>query len=483
MTNSASSARIQGDDFQHLFAWHHALRLMLPEEGVSRVEVESEGAGNVDDVVVRRPNHADEYYQVKFSVDASTPVSSAWLTAAKGSKGKSLLQRFAATWALLSKQPGHVPEMALFTNKVHDPHDPILQLRDGRRGVVGPRLALETAGSRAGQQRAQWAQHVGLTDGELLDVLHNLKFMTDRGSADELAISTGDRMRSLGLAATDVDISTGVNAIRDWVKAGIREIDASLLSAELERCKLLGGPRYTTLLIEAIDHAPWPDAASVRLDWVDLFEGTEPRARTQLKDPSLWSGKLRPEMVRAAQTLKARNADRVVVRGYMRLPLWFLAGVELPATRGHHVACTQLTHWWTSEAAPAPYEINSVAVKLDQGRDLAIVLSVANPVTDDVIAYCRRSGVPVAQVIDLRPTKGPGQKAIENNGEALGWAIAVRDALRTAIRDTGASRIHLFMSGPAGGALFLGHYWNRVAPTLVYEHLGGATYAPTFEVP
>jgi hypothetical protein len=373
--------------------------------------------------------------------------------------------------------------MALFTNKAHDPHDPILQLRDGRRSVVGPRLALETPGSKAGKQRGEWAKHVGIPEPELLDLLNNLKFLTDQASSDALAISTADRMRALGLLATDVDVSTGVTAIREWVTQGVREIDSTRLAEEFERRRLLGGPRHATLLVQAIDHAPWPDSASVKLDWVGLFEGAEPRARTQLKDPSLWSARLRPDMVAAAQALKARSADRIVVRGYMRLPLWFLAGVELCDTRGHHVACTQRGQWWTSEVGPADYKVARRPTQLDQGDDLVVGLAVTAPVADDVVAYCKRARVPGSKVVEVRPEKGVGPNAIENNEQALGWAHAVRDALRAEIRETGARRIHLFMSGPAGGALLLGHCWNRVAPTLVYEHLGGATYAPTFEVP
>ncbi len=482
-TTSPSGARLQGDDYQHLFAWYHALRLMLPEEGVSRVEVESEGAGNVDDVVLRRPSHADEYYQIKFSVDASKPVTSKWLTTAKTAKGKSPLQRFSETWSMLKKQPGHLPEMGLFTNKVHDPNDPILQLRDGKRNVVGPRLAQETKGSKAGKQHAEWAKHTGMSEAELLNVLHNLRLLTDQASSDALAVAAADRMRSLGLRTTTADVSAGVTAIRDWVKDGVREIDAAKMTAEFERRRLVGGPRYATLLVQAIDHAPWPDSASIKIDWVDLFDGTEPRARTQLKDPALWAARVRPEMVAAALSLKSRGADRVLVRGYMRLPLWFLAGAELPDTRGHHVACTQRAQWWSSEVKPTSYNLDPVVTKLDQGSDLAVALAVTGLVVDDVAAYCKRSGVPVSQVLELRPAKGVGPNALKSNEEALGWAHSVRERLRAALRDTGARRIHLFMSGPAGAALLLGHCWNRVAPTLVYEHLGGAAYAPTFEVP
>ena len=58
----------------------------------------------------------------------------------------------------------------------------------------------------------------------------------------------------------------------------------------------------------------------------------------------------------------------------------------------------------------------------------------------------------------------------------------VRDSIRAAVRDSGARRVHLFMSAPAGAALLLGHIWNRVGTTIVYEDLSPG-YVSTFEFP
>src|SRR5947209_19419423 len=67
-TMSASGARIQGDDYQHLYAWWQALRLLTPRTDVTLIEVEALSAGNVDDVVVRRASGPDEYTTGEYSV-------------------------------------------------------------------------------------------------------------------------------------------------------------------------------------------------------------------------------------------------------------------------------------------------------------------------------------------------------------------------------------------------------------------------------
>jgi hypothetical protein len=481
MTTSASGARIQGDDYQHLYAWYHALRMMIPDHDVVRVEVESYGSGNVDDVVVRRSRREDEYVQVKYSVDASRPVSSEWLMTASSPNGKSPLQRFVASWQLL-KAKGVNPQMTLFTNRVLDSEDPILRLRDGQRGVLGPRLALEKARSEAGKQRRRWAEHAGIAEAELMEMLGHLALRTDQGAWSALSEAAGDRMRSVGLRAHETDVEVGIAAIRSWVKDGIRDISRELLTTEVERRGLRGDRQYATLLVEAIDHAAWPDAAQVRVDWVDLFVGSEPRARRQLADPAQWSSKIRPEMVAAARKLKSAGSDRVLVRGYMRLPLWFLAGVELPDTRGHDVACFQRGQWWASDVPKREFGITKSTTTVAQGSDLAVGVSVTNRLGADVVAYCKQVGLPVSTVVEISPAAGPAPGAISDSGHAVGWALATRDAIREVVREEGAQRIHLFMSGPAGGALMLGHIWNRMGPTLVYEDLSPG-YAPTYDVP
>ena len=56
-------------------------------------------------------------------------------------------------------------------------------------------------------------------------ILEALRTMTDQGAWSDLVEATSDRMDRLGLGTTDVNIETGVSAIRLWVKEGVREID------------------------------------------------------------------------------------------------------------------------------------------------------------------------------------------------------------------------------------------------------------------
>jgi hypothetical protein len=67
--------------------------------------------------------------------------------------------------------------------------------------------------------------------------------------------------------------------------------------------------------------------------------------------------------------------------------------------------------------------------------------------------------------------------------EARGFADAAFDEIRELTRDV-IGTLHLFQFGPVGAALLLGHLWNRVPRTRLYDDLGhGRGYTPTFLLP
>lgn len=386
-----------------------------------------------------------------------------------------------ASWQHL-KAKGTSPDLLLFTNRVLDPTDPVLKLRSGTTGTLGQRLATEGPRSAAGKALEQWVKHSGVTRPELLELLCRLGLKTDQGPWSELVNVAADRMGYTGLRTGDTDVETGVAVIRAMVKSGKRTVNGGELRTEIERRGLGSDMSYSTLVVEAIDRGPWSDAGQVRLDWVDLFAGDEPRARRQLRDPENWNGRLRADLVAAAKALKAMGNDRVMVRGHMRLAPWFMCGVELPDTRQHRIACKQRGQLWSSEIAPLACTLAETIIDLSQGPDLAVGLSVTNDITADVVSYCKQVNLPAARYLDLSPQGGVGPLSLPDAAAAVGWAQAAREGVRAAVRDLGARRVHLFLSAPAGAALLLGHIWNRVGTTIVYEDLNPG-YVSTFEFP
>ncbi|WP_420910939.1 SAVED domain-containing protein [Rhodococcus sp. OK519] len=108
-----------------------------------------------------------------------------------------------------------------------------------------------------------------------------------------------------------------------------------------------------------------------------------------------------------------------------------------------------------------------------------MIVSVAAEAAGDTIEWIRQSALPVSEILTVTPIAGVGPKAVSNAAAANSLAIAIRDLAR---RHARKGDLHLFLIGPLGLAVLLGHHWNRLTTTHVYEHLGGIDYTHAFTV-
>jgi len=479
---SASGARIAGDDYQHLVAWGWTLRALLPGHQIAAIEFEAPDVGNVDDVVLVHQTPPHHYLQVKFAVDATSPVNTAWLTRPASSGGPSLLQRFHASWRRLRADAlGVEPVMWLVTNRDLDPADPALAGRDGRTQTIARALTTARPGSAAGRARAEWAAHLGIDAEELLTMLASLRFDTGRGDPAERQ-RAAELMAAHGLRADEQAVALGIATVRGWVADGRRRFDPAELRAEVDRLNLRHTDPWCVLLVQAIDRHPHPEDAAVTLDWVDLLDGDTPFIRRRPRDPAAWETRMRAELRTAADRLGTLGCQRVLVRGALRLPTWFTIGNTCAAVTGMTVACQQGGRLWSAdEPATGDSRLTVQETPTGQGGDLAVALAITTDPTDDVHAHLAGARLPVGTLVTLTPATGAGNQAITGPGHAVAVALAVRDEVRRLARATGAQRLHLFLACPGGLALLLGHWWNRVPTTQLYEDLGaGRGYTPAF---
>ncbi|MFD0661295.1 hypothetical protein [Thermocatellispora tengchongensis] len=151
---SRSGVRRSGDDYQDLIAWVAALRVIQPEGEVTQLEMEINGAGNVDDVILRRPALGDRFGQVKWATNTALTVDETFMTAQTG-RGTSLLQKlYGSFWQL--HDPDRPPILELMTNRGLDPAHPLLGHVDGRTDLLVPYAADAPLNSAAGVQLQKW---------------------------------------------------------------------------------------------------------------------------------------------------------------------------------------------------------------------------------------------------------------------------------------------------------------------------------------
>ena len=469
---SASGARQAGDEFQHLVAWSRLLRAVQSGRPIEIFELEALDAGNVDDVVIRFEDGAGEYTQVKYTVDSSHPLDEDYFLASAG-RGTSLLKKFHATWKELKARPGPVI-LQLVTNRVPDPTDPVLSGLDGRTSTLAYALSQPAADAR----RRAWCEHLGVEEEELLTFLSELKIRAGCQYANELE-TVGALMLAAGLANDEAAIAKAVNLMRTWVLDGVRSVDGPTVLETIGDFGLRVAEPASILLIQAVAHDPAPEDADEVLDWVDRFEGNSPKTRRRVIGDGAYQ-QMASELYDAAKRLIASGASRVVVRGAMRLPSWFAAGEALSEVTGVVVTCGQHGQQWSSDQGGGRVEIASdIIAEPDAGAALAVAVGFAADLGPDVVAFVESSGLPVKAILEVSHAAGD---RISDAEESVGTATAIKQVVRAALRERGCREVHLFLAAPAALALHLGHQWNRVAPTTVWEDLGLDGYQAAFEI-
>jgi hypothetical protein len=453
---------------QHLIVWYHVLKALRPEEGIVQIAVEAK-AGNVDDLVIWRSSRPPEYWQVKASVDAKTPANEEWLLDRPTGK-PSLLQRIHESWLSLTES-GQVPEVVLATTKNVDSKDLVLMHKD-RNGHLADALRLGE-GALASARR-DWADQLAVTEDDLIEFLRHVEFRTgtdEHGWRDKVRDMAG----AVGVRAEDDAIAHGVQTVRDWVKDPRREFAPVELSQIIDERGLRARSKAGLLVVQALDPCPRAEDATVNLDWVDLFDGDDPRVRRRLRNPDD-GPRLLEQLGDARRTLRSMNITAVEVDGHMRLPLWFAVGSQLGETAGFTLSKSCRSGMWSTADSPGPAD-ERVTLQPPEplsavvGTPWVVTVSVSQDISEEVEAHAKEQ-LPDAARVHLRPVDEPSRTTLRNGADAIAFLLQVRSALRGLRIGHRPSAIHLFLAMPGACALFLGYLWDRMPDTVVYWDLG-----------
>jgi hypothetical protein len=474
--------RITGDHYQWLLAWQgcvlalrdHALQAGNP---IIALGVEADNAGNLDDIIFWRERPPHRYHQAKYAVDSSTPVNTDYLTKRSPSGGPSILRKIATAYRDLTRDGASV-ELVLVTNRAPDADDRLLAGRDARTKLLMPAAGEQTSRSSRGKTRTQWARDAGLTEDQLLRMLSALRFDTAKDLPD-IEMTASLLMQVAGLRSDPKAVNAGADWVAAQVRDGQKRLELDVIQKMVEDLDLQQGPSRAVLSIATLKPDPLADQAAHRLDWVDRFDGPDAYTKRRPMPPATWA-QLQQDIDDLPSRL--RHVSQVAMTGSLRQATAFAVGAALRMVTNVDLAVTQRTQLWVSNATyDSPIQPTVVEHQIGQGNDIALAVEVATELTEDVMTYLRDRQLPIDRLIVLQPAGGPKDNAIPDGATANALAIGLRNQARRSSR--GCNRVHLFLAGPMGLALLLGHRWNRVAPTTVYEEvLAVDQYEPAFRV-
>jgi SMODS-associated and fused to various effectors sensor domain len=481
VSGTAVGAAVSGHDYQFLLVWIAAVQTLDPKKDVTRVVFETADKTNVDDLQVVRAASPTTYHQVKFSVEPyGNALTSDWFTTSSRPKGTSPLQKFCASF----EQIGGNPELYLDTNRAIDPSDALLTRIRGHDGALGPRLAGVTPASEAGRTLAAWAQHVSMSEQELLAMLNHLYIRAGQEPFTALREgAAGLQMRVTGMRGESNAVDLGIATIRDLVKQGPGTLTPEDVRQIADDRALWATDPESSLLIEQVKGYSWREIPTAAVDWRPFFADNVDGQRRRLAPEYTWDGDLRRKLQNAVVAIHAAGIRRVRVTGSPRVSGWFQAGFELRHVGGHEVIGTAGADSWASDSERGEAEIHvRSAVDVSQGDDLAVALSVAQMALPLAETYIRDAALPVEELIELTVDGAPNRQLIRGAEHAR--AIADGFYYEIAARHQGRN-LHVFAAIPGALALLLGHAWNRLPTTRLYDDRGpqptdGPGYDPTF---
>jgi SMODS-associated and fused to various effectors sensor domain/TIR domain len=285
--------------------------------------------------------------------------------------------------------------------------------------------------------------------------------------------------------ATAAGISNDANAIRratDWILVQTHQGHLRLSRTDVVRAATALGlrdrPARAVLSVATLKPDPMAATADHALDWVDRFDGDSDFVKRRPKPPATWQ-QLQTDIEAIPHHLPA-DRPHVLLTGSVRQATAFAVGGALRMVTGIDIAVNQRGQLWSSTTPyAAPLTPTATEHSVDQGNDLAIALAIATDLTTDVLTYLHDQHIPAARLLVLRPASGTCDISIPDPATAVAFTIGVRDTIRT--HSNPHRRIHLFLAGPLGIALLLGHRWNCLRPTTVYEDVRRQPrYEPAF---
>lgn len=470
---SSTGVRIAGDHYQWLHAWSACMDAFYDyltgnsDNPIEAVGVEVPGAGNVDDVVRYRSYPPHVYAQVKYAVDSNVAVGLEYLDS------EGILRKMVAAHAQLT-EGGTPVEIHLITNRSYDPTDLLMSKRDSRDGRLLPRGGIDSDTSKLGKARAAWASAAGVDVPTLRTFLADF-YIDIAYEVRKLTEDVGRTMTANGLRSDQESIDRGVSWIEKQVRAGHRRLTLDDVRAAVTAMNLQAGSPWTSVSVATITHDQLADRAAVSIDWVERIAGEQVRNRVAPEPPHTWN-QLAADLATVPDQLM--GSHRVLVGGHMRQATGFYLGSQLQRVRNYQVAVRQGDQVWSSEEPPTDYRLTVDEMSIGLGADSALVVNISSDGTTDVREWIERTSLPVGTLTIVSPAVGIGPGAVPNPAAANSLASAIRDLARRSRSDA----LHLFLIGPLGIAVLLGHHWNRVTTTHVYEHLGFDDYVRAFTV-
>ena len=222
-----------------------------------------------------------------------------------------------------------------------------------------------------------------------------------------------------------------------------------------------------SLVIRSDNAVPESDALEIDASAYSGTHGAYP-------DPGQWGAGLLDPLALTAAWAHSQGRSRVQLSGSYRVSTAFALGWSFRAASGFELEIPTREGAWSTDDRPLgdamlPWEIRMPSHRASR---LTLTIGVLRDPTPDVV---RALGVAEEELLAaFLPS------AVKNAIEAQSSVEAVKAHVLAALHTTGATALDVFFAGPAALAVALGHRWNALPPTQLYEFIPSERhYVPT----
>lgn len=484
-------ARTRGDDYQARWFWIQVCRLFKPNTKVTRVIYEYNAAKAFDDVVViynqdmvdldGNPLNGD-YYQVKFHQTANGSLTWDNLIDPKfiNATSISLLQR------LYDAQRQHAPNgigcnFYLFSPWKPHPNDllaSVVSETDGR--IDWHRLAEGGPRSSLGKLRIKLREHIGITDdAELYALLKPLRLWQGL-NLQQLQDYLNAQLQIAGFAPVEDNklINPYDELTRKLLQNGRTVLDRDTAEQIARSEGLWVGQTvvepgaYRVGLRSFLRHAEQiEDETDQHICLLSHFNGRH------INSKELWQTTIYPHIEQfTTDALKRRSPCHIYLHTHTSIA--FAAGYCLDSKAGIDVVPMQSTRegrklWRPNFNLPAARFQSWVSEETfinEQGKDVAIAISVTHRITPDVEMYVGQTLPMVRRIISFSLPGEPCNSAIADGTHAKRLADEIATCLKKRSMSERQGVLHLFIAAPNGFTFFLGQLGRSFGPCILYEY-------------
>ncbi len=244
--NKSIKARLDGDEYQQLYFWYYAMRMFDSDEGIEKIEFESDERKYFDDFVVfyKKESYpknylnnsiSKEFFQIKYHVRNTELLSIDNLINEKYINAKtSILERLKELNKKYNADDIHY--IFISTHDI-DPTDELYELISYEEGQISLETLFKgkTPRSKMGKIREKFKNHLNCSDDELKEILTPFRFIKGM-SRENLISSINDKLKLYGfeIIKPSSNLNKYCDLIRKWHSKKQTEITKQFI---IKECK------------------------------------------------------------------------------------------------------------------------------------------------------------------------------------------------------------------------------------------------------